>query len=341
MPDNSIFKKVDVNCMELFGAIPSRKERLAASGSARHYYRLIFPDKSLILCVSDNIEENKTFIALSHYLYNNEVNVPEIYKVDSGYKWYLLQDLGDTDFLSMLSQKMGDKFKGDEIENIFRQLVKFQFLPEGEWKNLVEFPQLDRELIFYDFNYAVNNLFIVSGLKYDERGLNTDFEKLASKLQSLPQSLWGLMYRDFQSRNIMIYEGKPYFIDYQSARKGPCIYDFVSFAWQAKAGFSNNERIKLTNIYVDCLKTAGVKAAENVKEHIPYWALFRIIQTLGAYGLRGLKEGKPHFIQSIPPAVGNARELMETSSLSGEFPEIYSSIKQLVNRYEQSQSIKV
>ena len=127
--------------------------------------------------------------------------------------------------------------------------MDFQTLKKDEWEKIVEFPPLDSELIRYDFAYAVNNLINLSDITYDSAALQRDFNILEKRLLSYPKHLWGLMYRDFQSRNIIVKE-KPYFIDYQSCRFGPGIYDLVSFAWQAKAGFSSEDKKKLADIYI-------------------------------------------------------------------------------------------
>lgn len=307
-----------------------RVMELPASGSARRYYRIIFkervrfefPVSSVLVCVSDNIEENDTFCRLTEYLLEKGIRVPSIYAYSRNKGIYLLQDLGDTDLLSYLKGNSLQDKKWDLIEEALKELVRFQRLPEQEWEKLVQFHPLDLSLIRYDCNYALENLIIPSGVSYESKGLSDEFSKLEERLLSFPQSLWGLMYRDFQSRNIML-APKPYFIDYQSARRGPGIYDLVSFAWQAKAGFTTEERRLLISIYCNCIERYEEGSGNVIKREIGYWALFRIIQTLGAYGLRGLKEGKPHFIESIPQALNNMKLLMEESALKTEFEEIY------------------
>lgn len=309
---------------------------LAPSGSRRRYFRLMFPTGSLVACISPEKKENETFIRLSRYLKGKGISVPEIIAVSEDSDAYLLQDLGDEDLLGEIRKTARTieekKHLWTVIDKSVSMLVKFQQLPKDEWDKKVEFAPLDASLISYDCRYAVNNLIIPSGCPYEEEKLNGEFNRLEEILLSYPPDLWGLMYRDFQSRNIMVENGEPYFIDYQSSRFGPGIYDLVSFAWQAKAGFTKEERQEIISLYCREYgkKPGGRDISQIIGECIPYWATFRIIQTLGAYGLRGLKEGKRHFIESIPPALHHLREVMSTHGLEKEFPELAGIIRRLL-----------
>ena len=307
-------------CNQRFESGIKKIESLRESGSARQYYRIFLESSTAILCVSANTRENKTFIHLSHFLYKNGISVPEIYAVSNNYECYLLEDVGNEDFLQLLSGLERNENLKRFIGDIISQLVSFQQLPPNSWKEIVEFQPLDEELISYDCCYALDNFFRVCGKVFDEENLIAEFAALQEKLMAYPQPLWGLMFRDFQSRNIMIRE-MPYFIDYQSSRRGPGIYDLVSFAWQAKANFSVQERSMIVDLYIGELKKRGIDAEEAVRINLPYWAMFRILQTLGAYGLRGLKEGKRHFIDSIPAAITNIKYLKEKGLLA-DYPEI-------------------
>lgn len=313
-------------CNRRFESTIKKIESLRESGSARLYYRIYLDSFTAILCVSENVKENETFVNLSRFLLDKSICVPEIYAVSENYECYLLEDLGDEDFLKLLSGPGRKENLKRYIGEIISQLVSFQQLPPYSWKEIVEFPPLDEELISYDCRYALDNFFRLCGKDFDEVSLMGEFLQLQNKLLAYPQPLWGLMFRDFQSRNIMIRE-MPYFIDYQSSRRGPGIYDLVSFAWQAKANFSDEERSEIVELYIRELNKRGIDAEEAVRCNLPYWAMFRILQTLGAYGLRGLKEGKRHFIESIPYALANLRHLLETYNLISLFPELYRLIE--------------
>ena len=310
---------------EFFGVTPSETKPLKASGSGRHYYRIGIDSKTYIICISANICENETFVRLSRYLKRAGISVPGVLYVASGGGAYILGDLGDTDLLSLISD---ETFPRSQlwiiIEKTISRLVCLQRLTHDEWKRLVGFEPLDSSLIRHDFRYAEENLFALSGIDYDSHKLHCQLSGLEERLLAYPSELWGLMFRDFQSRNIMIRESNPYFIDYQSSRYGPGIYDLVSFAWQAKAGFSRADRERIINLYIKEYTRHIGTGAEALRGEVPYWAMFRIIQTLGAYGLRGLKEGKPHFISSIPPALTNLRDIISTNGLTESYSELYA-----------------
>lgn len=300
---------------------------IGQSGSARRYFRLHTERDTMLMCASDNIKENVTFVNLSKYLREKGIPVPEILAVSEDGGSYLLEDFGDLDLLHFLQQTEADEStsvvdsRTETIQATIECLVDFQLLPQNEWEDIVEFPPLGSELIRYDFNYALENLLRVLVPNLDESKLWAELEYLEKKLLAYPRRLWGLMYRDFQSRNIMLAQG-PHFIDYQSARFGPGIYDLVSFAWQAKAGFNQQERERIAELYINALEKRGVKAANEIRDNLKYWVAFRILQTLGAYGLRGLKEGKRHFIESIPPALRNITDLFASTDLSAKLPEL-------------------
>lgn len=320
-------------CETTTGSSPQRMEVLKESGSARSYFRATMPDSTYVICVSENVAENRTFIRLANYLLSMGLNVPEVLAVTDGCDAYMLEDLGDTDLLGVIRGLREGEMPPELLEMVLDQLVRFQRLPREEWRDIVEFPPLDGSLVKYDFQYAVNNLLEPLDVNYDASRLSEDFSRLEKKLLDCPEKLWGLMYRDFQSRNVMLKGGKPYLIDFQSARFGPGIYDVVSFAWQAKAAFSPLQREEIISTYVRKLRTAGIEAEDEILGNIRYWAVFRILQTLGAYGLRGLKEGKRHFIESIPAALQNILLLFEEGDMTATFPELYSALSYLREKW--------
>ena len=137
------------------------------------------------------------------------------------------------------------------------------------------------------------------------------------------------MYRDFQSRNVMFVEGEPYFIDFQGGRKGPVYYDVASFLWQAKANFPSDLRKELIQSYITSLKKYREVDVDLFINRLRQFVLFRTLQVLGAYGFRGYFEKKPHFIQSVPFALNNLRELLEEGF--EEYPYLNSMLKEMVD----------
>jgi hypothetical protein len=139
--------------------------------------------------------------------------------------------------------------------------------------------------------------------------LEDDFERFADMLLAVP--MVAFHHRDFQSRNVMIADGKPYVIDFQGGRKGPCAYDVASFVWQAKANFPDDLREELVSCYMDELEKFMDFDRAEFRRQLDLYVLFRTLQVLGAYGFRGLYERKPHFLESIPFAIKNLKDILK------------------------------
>lgn len=174
--------------------------------------------------------------------------------------------------------------------------------------------EFNRRSILWDLNYFKYCFLKTTGLEFQENLLEDDFEHMADTLLQIQPQVF--MYRDFQSRNVMLREGKPYFIDFQGGRKGPFYYDVASFLWQAKANYPDSLRQELIDEYLDALQPYHAIGKEQFLATLRHFVLFRTLQVLGAYGFRGYFEKKAHFIQSVPYAIENLRQLLET-----DFPE--------------------
>lgn len=291
--------------------------RLPGAGSDRVYSRLQSGERSVIATEGADAKENRAFVELARVFRRHSANVPEIIAVSDDFSRYLQEDLGDQSLLPLLSTPSRMELSAKTL----RALVRLQTVPEGEWRDAVMCAPFSRRLVMWDLNYFKYEFLKPSGIPFDEEELEDDMERLASDVESVDGRLWGFMYRDCQSRNVMIRDGEPWWIDFQGGRKGPMIYDAVSFLWQAKAGFTKEERWALLEVYADELsKTIGVEPRLILAE-VGKFALLRTLQVLGAYGFRGLVEKKAHFIESIPAAVRNLAELAEEGALD-RYPEI-------------------
>ena len=194
-----------------------------------------------------------------------------------------------------------------------------------DWSVCYPVPCFDRRSLMWDLNYFKYDYLKLTGAEFSEPALEDDFERLADKLLTAPCDVF--MYRDAQSRNVMIKDGKPYFIDFQGGRRGPIYYDLASFLWQAKANYPQALREELLDVYLAELAKTGyaVPSRETFYETLPHFVLFRMLQVLGAYGFRGLYERKAHFIESIPFARKNLAELFaQVPELQEEYPALYN-----------------
>ena len=302
------------------------------SGSNRQYTREVDSNgKSLIRVVGTCREENHAFITLARHFRSKGLPVPEVYEVSKDEMVYTQEDLGDTLLFDFIRHGRETGTFSEEEKSMLRRVIRL--LPhvqtegaEGlDWSVCYPVPAFDRQSVFWDLNYFKYCYLKATQQDFSEPLLEAEFSKLADTLLTFPST--GFMYRDFQSRNVMVRDGNPYLIDFQGGRRGPLLYDLVSFLWQAKANFPASLRRELIAEYEDELHripAAGRYIALPIEEgHIAAFVLFRTLQVLGAYGFRGYFERKPHFLQSIPFALRNAAELLrEQPALASDYPEI-------------------
>ena len=263
---------------------------LKQQGSNRIYTRETDANgRTFIRVQGTNRDENRAFIYMARHFHDLGLPVPELYSVSEDGMSYTQEDLGDT----ILFDHLDDYTL---LERTIRALAHIQV--EGavdfDWSVCFPVPAFDERTIRWDLNYFKYCFLKGTKIEFSEPRLEDDFDRLVQRLMSNSDS--GLtsstfLYRDFQSRNVMIKDGQPYFIDFQGGRRGPTQYDVASFLWQAKANFSLELRNKLIDVYLDELSTFMNSEAINVEDYkrtwraaLPHFVLFRTLQVLGAYG---------------------------------------------------------
>ncbi len=293
---------------------------LTASGSNRRYFRIESEDKTttLIGVQGTSKDENHAFLYMDRHFLERGLNVPRVLAVSDDEMNYVQQDLGNTLLFDYIAEgrKTGVFCEREKqmLRKTMRALARFQIVGSQDMDYMQCYPQPEFNLrsILWDLNYFKYCFLKATGLDFQEDRLENDFERMAYIL--LKADMSAFMYRDFQSRNVMIVGEEPYFIDFQGGRKGPVYYDVASFLWQAKANFHNDLREELIEEYLDELCGYRQVDKEAFYETLKHFVLFRTMQVLGAYGFRGYFEKKPHFLQSIPFAIENLRQLLASSS---------------------------
>lgn|SRR5574344_115265 len=308
-------------------------QKIAESGSNRRYQRMYCSSFSVIGVYGESIRENKAFIAMSQHFKQCNINVPRVLAVSEDFHYYITDDLGQISLFDCLNQKDILPL----LQKTISQLPVIQFEAGKTLDYSVCFPQseFNKRTVFWDLNYFKYEFLKPSGIEFDEELLENEFELVSDIL--LKENDNTFMYRDFQSRNVMIKDGEPWFIDFQGGRKGPIYYDLASFIYQAKAKFSEDTKESLIKTYLEALKPYRDISFDKFKKEFSYFVLFRVLQTLGAYGFRGLIEHKSHFIQSIPYAIANLKQTLNTYSFS-EFPYLKKLLEQLINKYQISET---
>ena len=280
---------------------------LTPAGSNRRYYRLMADGVSLIGVVGTSVEENDAFLTIDANLRAQGLNVPEVMAVSDDHLCYLQEDLGDVSLFSLIAKGEADSLLRDTM----RQLPRLQFKgADGlDFSRCYPSPLLDRRGILWDLNYFKYCFLKGTGIDFSEPALEDDFERLADRL--LSEEADTFMYRDFQSRNVMVKDGQPWFIDFQGGRRGPIYYDVASFLWQARAGFTPAQRDELIHVYLEALQPFRPTEKSTFVGTLRYFVLFRLMQVLGAYGFRGFFERKAHFLQSMPMAIESLKHELE------------------------------
>jgi aminoglycoside/choline kinase family phosphotransferase len=304
-------------------------------GSGRKIIRLTAEKVSAIGILYDVREENAAFLEFSRHFRKHGLPVPEIYAEDLDHGAYLEQDFGDTTLFEFLSKHRAGENVAPEAVEAYRKVIatlpRFQIEAGRDLNYKVCYPRdsFDRQSIAWDLNYFKYYFLRLAGIPFSEQALEDDFERLTEFLLSAPREYF--LYRDFQSRNIMLRDGQPYFLDYQGGRKGALQYDVASLLYDAKADLPPELRQQLLDHYLDTL--AGfveVKREAFLQHYYPY-VYIRIMQALGAYGFRGFYERKVHFLQSVPYALKNLRWLLHNVTLPIALPTLTAAFHSMLS----------
>ncbi len=311
---------------------------LTASGSNRRYYRIESEDKtaSLIGVQGTSRDENHAFLYMAEHFMKKGLNVPKVLAVSDDEMNYVQQDLGNVLLFDYIAEgrKTGvfNVKEKDMLRETMRALARFQVrgAEEFDFSQCYPQPEFNLRSILWDLNYFKYCFLKATGLEFQEDKLENEFERLAYIL--LQNRMNAFMYRDFQSRNVMVRQEAdgtevPYFIDFQGGRRGPVYYDVASFLWQAKANFHPDLREELVEVYLEELQKYMLVDREVFFETLKHFVLFRTMQVLGAYGFRGYFEKKPHFLQSIPFAIDNLRQLLKHAS--EDYPYLIEVLQQM------------
>jgi len=302
-------------------------------GSGRAIVRLTGAGASAIGIVYPIREENVAFLEFSRHFRRKGLPVPEIYAEDLNRGAYLEEDLGDTTLFEFLSQHRAGETIGPEAVEAYRKVVavlpRFQVEAGRDLNYKVCYPRasFDRQSIAWDLNYFKYYFLRLAGVPFNEQALEADFGRLTKFLLSASHDYF--LYRDFQSRNVMLRDGQPHFLDYQGGRRGALQYDIASLLFDGKADLPPALRKELLDYYLECLGGFIDLKRDTFMEHYYAYVYVRILQALGAYGFRGFYERKAHFLQSVPYALKNLRWLAENVKLPIALPALLEALGSL------------
>lgn len=319
---------------EAFGHFPEHIEYLPISGSDRKYFRIQDKDKSIIGTYSPDKNENNTFFYFTQVFQKHGLPVPEIYFKKQSKSIYFQEDRGRLSLFELLNKEGYTNRVKDLFKKGIDYLAKFHWeaARDIDYSMCFSTQSFDKEAILADLHYFKYYFVDLLKVNYNKMALLEEMEEWAKALSSeMPKTF---MYRDFQSRNILVDDKDNIsFIDYQGGMSGLPQYDIASLLWQAKARLPEDWKNELLNHYFSAISNLGVNPNLNetlFRKNYLECVLLRVLQTLGAYGFRGLIEKKPHFISSIYPALTQLKHYLNTWPHLPQYKELASVLQQLI-----------
>lgn len=306
-------------------------EQLPASGSYREYARMKSASHQVIGAYNQDTKENEAFLEFSAHFRNKNIPVPTIYAVSNDQQTYLQEDLGSVtlfDFLTKTREEEGFSSKiVDVYKKVLRELPRIQLVAGKDIDYSVCYPReaFDKQSMMWDLNYFKYYFLKLAKIPFDEQALEDDFQAFSDYLLAVDNNAF--LYRDFQSRNVMLKDDHVYFIDYQGGRRGALQYDLASLLYDAKANIPEAEREELLEFYLDELNQYKHTDRKKFKSLFGGYVLIRIMQAMGAYGFRGFYEKKEHFLKSIPFALKNLETLLAKNTIQVKLPELFKVLK--------------
>jgi aminoglycoside/choline kinase family phosphotransferase len=304
-------------------------------GSGRNIFRLSNDKFTAIGVIYGVREENVAFLEFSRHFRRHGLPVPAIYSEELNNDAYLEEDLGDTSLFEFLSSNRAADTIASQVIDTYRRAVailpRFQIEAGRDMDYSVCYPRdsFDRQSIAWDLNYFKYYFLRLAGIPFNEQALEDDFVRLSDFLLTAGREYF--LYRDFQSRNIMLRDGQPFFLDYQGGRRGALHYDIASLLYDAKADLPPDLRQQLLDHYLENLHRYSDLSRDAFMHHFYAHVYVRIMQAMGAYGYRGFFERKEHFLQSVPYALKNVRWLLHNVELPIKVPTLLGAFKSMLS----------
>lgn len=308
-----------------FGCAPVDVVPLTGSASNRQYFRLSDREHSCIGVIGVDSRENETFCELSRHFRKKGIAVPQVYGTSPDGSAYIQQDLGGDVLFDLLKSPQAEDLLCKTISALPQ--IQFEGAQGLDFGLCHPVRKFDRRLVMFDLNYFKYCFLKPSGLEFNEVALQDDFDRLCDDLTSF-EDTGTFLYRDFNSRNVMICDGVPYFIDFQGGMQGPYHYDVASFIWHARSNYPDSLRERMLKAYIDSARKYIDIDEGQFRSQLRRFVLFRSLQVLGAYGFRGLIEHKAKFVTSIPAALVSLKKII--SDRFEEYPFLMEALERML-----------
>ncbi|MDH5035016.1 aminoglycoside phosphotransferase family protein [Chryseobacterium cucumeris] len=303
---------------------------LAQSGSARVNFLATAGTEKYIITYNENIPENESFLYYSEVFADLSLNTPSILAVSDDRKMYIQEFLGQQTLSEVITKEQLSPNIKSLVQQTLQKLYQLQLQTQGkiDFSKTFEYESYDELPVIHDLYYFKNFVADFLELEYNKSTLLKEFKKIAVLIENLEPK--GIMIRDFQARNIMVNEKNEIsFIDYQSAMKGPLMYDVISFLFQAKANFPENFKQEMLEYYIQQFEDPETRI--QLKNAVMPIQMMRFLQVLGAYGFRGLIQRKQHFMASLEKGIQNITQFADSWEQMNNYPELKKVIQQLTS----------
>lgn len=344
MTDTQLLNNIKKIGKDWTGKAVEKTEPIPQSGSNRRYFRIFQDNSNAIVAYNPDKRENQAFITFTKHFKEKGLRVPNLLFESEDGCFYIVEDLGNTNLYDLMAARKPGTF-GSELIDLYKkalsELIRFQIDGHEGLDYSQSYPRhsFDAQSIQWDLNYFKYYYLKLACISFDEQLLEDDYKRFSNLLLEADQDYF--MFRDFQSRNIMIRDEGLYFIDYQGGRRGPLHYDVASLLYQAKADLPEDVRADLLNFYLDNLESRIAIDQKNFIDQYYAFVLVRTLQVLGAYGYRGFFERKSHFIESIPFAINNLKNILPRLAFLDAMPELKNALFQIIDSKKESvQNIK-
>jgi aminoglycoside/choline kinase family phosphotransferase len=311
-------EQIEVLFKEFNNATITSIDKLPQSGGDRIYFRLCTEtNETFIATYSNNLKENDTFLYFTNHFKNAGAPVPTMFAINAEKNIYIQEDFGGVCLLDKLEANGATEYVKSLYKKTLKALAHLQINADKnlDYKKCITSKEFGKQAILSDFLYFKYYFLDTLKIPYDKEKLGDDLDALSTYLNHTDYKYF--LFRDFQSRNVMIKNDKPFFIDYQGGMHGALQYDVASMLWQAKADLSDEWKNELLQYYLDCAEielNQKIDRARFVSQYNGY-ILIRLLQVLGAYGFRGLFERKAHFLISIPLALRNLKSFLQHNKM--------------------------
>lgn len=303
---------------------------LAQSGSARVNFLATAGTEKYIITYNENIPENESFLYYSEVFADLSLNTPSILAVSDDRKMYIQEFLGQQTLSEVITKEQLSPNIKSLVQQTLQKLYQLQLQTLGkiDFSKTFEYESYDELPVIHDLYYFKNFVADFLELEYNKSTLLKEFKKIAALIENLEPK--GIMIRDFQARNIMVNEkNEVSFIDYQSAMKGPLMYDVISFLFQAKANFPDHFKQEMLEYYIQQFENPETRM--QLKNAVMPIQMMRFLQVLGAYGFRGLIQRKQHFMASLEKGIQNITQFADSWEQMNNYPELKKVIQQLTS----------